>query len=183
MITILLFWIILVGEILLAVALYISYFYPSRRIWPPPGKKTWQFYYIWFLTYVSLIGLIILGLLDWNSFVLDFLVLHVIGWIAFVIGTYILIWGMRTLSLHLSHGLKGELITNGLYKFSRNPQYLGINTAIIGYIFITNSFLTLITGVFGFILFFLTPFVEEPWLKEVLGSKYEEYLKRVRRFF
>lgn len=183
MINIIVFLVIFVAEILLGFALLISLFSPSRRIWPPPEKKTWQFYYIWILTYISLIGLIILGFMDWNSFILDFLVLRVIGGVKFVVGIYLLIWGMRTLSLHLSHGLKGELITNGPYKFSRNPQYIGINLAILGYIFITNSFLSLITGGFGIILFFLTPFVEEPWLKEVLGSKYEEYCRKVRRFF
>ena len=183
MMNLFLFWFIIVGEILLGFALLVSHLSPSRRIWPPPGKKTWQFYYIWVLTYSSLIGLIILGFVDWNSFILDLLVLRVIGGITFAVGIFVLIWGMRTLSLHLSHGLKGELITDGPYKFSRNPQYIGINIAILGYIFITNSFLSLITGVFSIFLFFLTPFVEEPWLKEVLGSKYEEYCKKVRRFF
>ena len=183
MIDIFLFWIVFLGEILIGFAILISYFSPSHRIWPPPGKKTWQFYFIWVFTYSSLIGLIILGFIDWNSFILDFLVLHFIGGIMFVGGIYTLIWGMWTLSLHLSHGLKGELITDGPYKFSRNPQYIGINLAILGYIFMTNSFLSLITGVFGIFLFLLTPFVEEPWLKEALGSKYEEYCEKVRRFF
>ncbi len=183
MMNIFLFWVIIVGEILLGFALLVSHLSPPRRIWPPPGKKTWQFYYIWILTYTSLIGLIILGFVDWNSFILDLLVFRVIGGILFAVGISILIWGMRILSLHLSHGLKGELITNGPYKLSRNPQYIGINLAILGYILIANSFLTLSTGVFGIFLFFLTPFVEEPWLKELLGSKYEEYCKEVRRFF
>ncbi|MBY8987581.1 MAG: isoprenylcysteine carboxylmethyltransferase family protein [Candidatus Lokiarchaeota archaeon] len=182
MISLLLFWFTLIGEIIIGFALLISHFSPSRRIWPPPEKKTWQFYFIWVLTYSSIITLIILGFVDWNSFILDILIWRIIGGILFTIGLFILIWGMQTLSLHLSHGLKGELITNGPYKFSRNPQYISINLAILGYIILTNSFLSLITGVFGIILFFMTPFVEEPWLKEVFGTKYEEYCKKVRRF-
>lgn len=182
MISLILFWIMLIGEILIGFALIFSHISPSHRIWPPPAKKSWQFYFIWVLTYITLIGLLLLGLLDWNSFILDLLIWRVIGGLLFGMGIFILMWGMQTLSLHLSHGLKGELITNGPYKFSRNPQYIGINLAIFGYTLLTNSFLSLIVGVFGIFLFIITPFVEEPWLKEVFGKKYEEYCKRVRRF-
>ena len=183
MIHLFLFWVILLGEFLLGLALLISHFFPSHRIWPPPGKKTWQYYYIWILTYISLIILIILGFLDWNSFTFDFLVWRILGISIFGIGIFILAWGMWTLSLQLTRGLKGELITNGPYKYSRNPQYVGINLAILGYIFFTNSFLSLITGTIGMVLFVITPFVEEPWLKELFGSKYEVYCQKVRRFF
>ena len=182
MMNIFLFWFIFVGEILLGFALLVSHLSPSRRIWPPPGKKTWQFYYIWVLTYTSLFGLIALGLFDWNSFIFQNIFWFSFGGILLIVGLIVLIWGVQTLSLYVSHGQKGELITDGLYKFSRNPQYLGINIAILGYIFLTNSVLTLITNIIGIFLFFLTPFVEEPWLRKEFGSKYNEYCTKVRRF-
>jgi len=173
---------IIIAEILLSLALLKSLIDPPHRIWPPPKRKSWQFYYIWVLTYTSLFGLIALGLFDWNSYIFQNIFWFSFGGILLIVGLIVLIWGVQTLSLYVSHGQKGELITDGLYKFSRNPQYLGINIAILGYIFLTNSVLTLITGVIGIFLFFLTPFVEEPWLRKEFGSKYNEYCTKVRRF-
>ena len=173
---------IIIAEILLAFALLKSLIDTSHRIWPPPKRKSWQFYYIWILTYTSILGLIILGLVDWYSSIFQNLFWLIVGGTLFIIGLFILSWGVRTLSLNVSHGVKGELITEGLYRFSRNPQYLGISTAILGYIFLTNSILTLISGVIGIILFLLTPFVEEPWLRKEFGTKYDDYCEKVRRF-
>ena len=57
---------IIIAEILLSLALLKSLVDPPNRIWPPPKRKSWQFYYIWVLTYTSIFGLIALGLFDWN---------------------------------------------------------------------------------------------------------------------
>jgi len=40
----------------------------------------------------------------------------------------------------------------------------------------------MITGAFGIFLFIITPFAEEPWLREEFGVKFDEYCKKVRRF-
>jgi protein-S-isoprenylcysteine O-methyltransferase Ste14 len=89
---------------------------------------------------------------------------------------------MKTLSIHSSLGLKGKLITHGPYKYSRNPQYLGDILIFLGIVLISNSLLTLITGIFGILWNILTPFAEEPWLLERFGKVYEDYCKKVRRF-
>jgi protein-S-isoprenylcysteine O-methyltransferase Ste14 len=97
-------------------------------------------------------------------------------------GLIIAIWGIKTLSIHSSLGLKGTLVTRGIYKYSRNPQYLGDILIFIGIIIISNSLLTLITGFLGILWNFLTPFTEEPWLKKQFQEVYDEYCKKVRRF-
>ncbi|MHA2131668.1 MAG: methyltransferase family protein, partial [Promethearchaeota archaeon] len=144
--------------------------------------KSWQFYYIWFLNYTSIFGLFVLGIIDWNTYIFQNLFWFIFGVILFIIGLFLLSWGVHTLSLYVSHGAKAEFITKGPYKFSRNPQYLGISTAILGYVFLTNSILAFITGMIGVNLFLITPLVEEPWLRKEYGSKYDEYIKKVRRF-
>jgi protein-S-isoprenylcysteine O-methyltransferase Ste14 len=53
----------------------------------------------------------------------------------------------------------------------------------MGLIIVTNSLLTLIVGIIGIIWNVLTPFSEEPWLGNLYGDKYNEYCKKVRRFF
>ena len=182
MLEFIIFILIVIAEILLGLALLKSLIDVPHRIWPPPKRKSWQFYYIWVLTYTSIFGLLALGLLDWNTFIFKNIFWFIFGGILLIGGLFVLTWGVQTLSLYVSYGQKGELITEGPYKFSRNPQYLGINIAISGYVCLTNSVLTLITGVVGIFLFFLTPFVEEPWLRKEFGSKYYEYCTKVRRF-
>jgi protein-S-isoprenylcysteine O-methyltransferase Ste14 len=97
-------------------------------------------------------------------------------------GTTISGWAIKTLSLHQSHGLKGKLVLTGPYKYTRNPQYIGIIFLIIGALFLFNSLLFLINGTLGIIIFLILPFAEEPWLEKQYGEKYNEYKKKVRRF-
>ena len=41
------------------------------QIWPPPGRRSWQYVFTWGLTFVSFGGTLALGLLGWNSFILE----------------------------------------------------------------------------------------------------------------
>ncbi len=182
MISTILFFILIVTGVIYNISLIISIIYPNYRIWPPPSKSSWQFYFIWILTIVLYIGFILLGIFDWDSFIFSHFSRFIIGGLLVAGGLLIFIWGIRILKIHSTLGLKGELITSGPYKYSRNPQYVGNIAFILGFVFIFNSLLAFIAGLLGIILFIITPFAEEPWLKEQFGINYEEYCKKVRRF-
>ena len=51
-----------------------------------------------------------------------------------------------------------------------------------GYLGWFNSFYALVIGFVGNIWFLLTPFVEEPWLREQFKEEYYDYYKKVPRF-
>jgi len=78
----------------------------------------------------------------------------------------------------------GILVTSGVYRFTRNPAYLGL-VLIIGGLAIWVGSLTpwLVVGLFTFILtqFYIRP--EEQRLSEELGLRYEQYCKLVPRWF
>ncbi|MFW9897102.1 MAG: methyltransferase family protein [Candidatus Thorarchaeota archaeon] len=171
-----------IAGVLLNGSLILTIIKPKYRLWPPPSKNSWQFWCAWILSIISFLGIFTLSILDWNSFILFHWSRYAIGLTFIIIGLFIAIWGVRTLSIHSSLGLKGTLITHGPYKYSRNPQYLGDILLFIGIMILSNSFLTLISGILGILWNFLTPFTEEPWLLERFGNKYEEYRKNVRRF-
>lgn len=178
----LIFIITFVVDILLIGGLIFTVIKPKYRIWPPPSKNTWQFWLTWILTIISFSGTILLSILDWDNFILIHWSRYPIGLSLIFMGLFLAIWGVRTLSIHSTLGLKGKLITGGPYKYSRNPQYLADIIIFAGLIILANSFLTLIIGILGVLWNFLTPFTEEPWLKKQFKDEYDAYREKVRRF-
>ena len=95
---------------------------PSRRFWPPPGQKSWQFAIVWTVTVLSFGGLIVVGVLDWNSLNWPGFFRWPVGIGLILIGNVLAWIGVAQLSFKTTSGAKGELITDGLYSYSRNPQ-------------------------------------------------------------
>jgi len=62
---------VVIIEILLGGSLIVTFIIPNHRIWPPQQKKSWQFYFTWTLTVLTLIEFIILGFIDWDSFIYE----------------------------------------------------------------------------------------------------------------
>ncbi len=176
------FIVTIIAEVFLCVGLTVSLLHPKNRLWPPPKRNSWQYWYMWILTSLSTLGVIVLSILDSDTFFLTHWFRYVIGAILIMMGFIVELWGIKTLSFHTSLGLKSKFVTKGPYRYSRNPQYVGFILAFVGIIIVSNSILTFITGLFGILLFALTPFIEEPWLRKRFKKKYEDYCKRVPRF-
>lgn len=77
-----------------------------------------------------------------------------------------------------------KFIISGPYRFSRNPMALGGLLTLVGeaMVYYSPSLLG-ISVLYGLIVYFNAQFVEEPELKKRFGVPYEDYLKRVPRFF
>ena len=133
------------------------------------------------MSFTGLLGLVVLGIIDWNSFALHHWARFLVGGLLMACGFFAL-WGYLTLGAHASQGLGGDLVTTGPYRYSRNPQYVGTVPAVLGYAIICNSILALITALLVGGGFILVPFAEEPWCREHLGAAYEEYAAKVPRF-
>ena len=75
------------------------------------------------------------------------------------------------------------LVVKGLYRFTRNPMYVGVLGVIIGQaLYYGSRGLVIYAGVVfvGFYLFVLS--YEEPALRRLFGAQYEEYCRRVPRW-
>ena len=178
-----LYWITLSAEGLLGAGLLLSILRPEYRIWPPPKKESWQFWFVWLLFALAVLGLVVFVLQDWNSFVFPNWLRYAVGLPTLVSGLVLAFWGSGILGWKRTSGQKGQLKTDGLYRYSRNPQYLGDIMNFVGLILVSNSALALIPGLLAATLFFLWPFSEEPWLRERFGAAYERYCQQVPRFF
>ena len=75
------------------------------------------------------------------------------------------------------------LITEGFYKYTRNPMYVGMNTFLLGLLIILNNpinFIFLI--IFFFIVRNLFVIKEELQMEQTFGEDYLSYKGRVRRW-
>jgi protein-S-isoprenylcysteine O-methyltransferase Ste14 len=76
-----------------------------------------------------------------------------------------------------------KLVVRGLYRFTRNPMYVGVLTTILGWaVFyrapvLVGYALTLGLGFHAFVIGY-----EEPHLRDVFGEEYEDYKARVARW-
>lgn len=76
-----------------------------------------------------------------------------------------------------------HLVTSGLYRYSRNPMYLGVLTTLLGELTLAWSvaFLEYI-GLFFILVNVWIVIYEEPTLRRLFGQEYEEYCRRVGRW-
>ena len=82
----------------------------------------------------------------------------------------------------LSAASPGRLLTEGIYAHTRNPRYLDLMIAMLGWSLILNyrvmHWLTLVCVP----CFYVITLLEERELRQRFGAPYEEYLRRVPRF-
>tara|TARA_X000000950_G_scaffold153690_2_gene188730 strand:- start:4662 stop:5108 length:447 start_codon:yes stop_codon:yes gene_type:complete len=75
------------------------------------------------------------------------------------------------------------LVTEGMYRYSRNPMYLGLLLlTIASTIWFGTWFGIIVNILFIFLINFLQIIPEEEALLEIFGEEYEEYKKNVRRW-
>ena len=80
-------------------------------------------------------------------------------------------------------GLFALLIVRGLYRYSRNPIYVGVLSVICGWILIFSSKDIGIYALVTFVVFqLMIRLYEEPHLRRVFGEQYEQYCREVNRW-
>ena len=77
---------------------------------------------------------------------------------------------------------KTELVTNGIYKFSRNPAFLGFDFMYAGVLLMYFNPLTAVFSLFAAVTLHLQIMQEEKYLTSVFGSSYTAYKSRVFRY-
>ena len=75
-----------------------------------------------------------------------------------------------------------ELATTGIYRFSRNPAFLGFDLQYLGVLLMFGNGLTAGFTVFAAVMLHLQILQEERYLTETFGTPYLEYRKQVFRY-
>ena len=123
-------------------------------------------------------------ILELNFGIVDKLVYvgYVFVTLGFGIGVLALIVMKNSWRVGIKYDQKTDLVSSGIYRYSRNPYFLSYSILIFGYILIFPSII-----LFG--LLFLLAIVfhkmileEEKYLETVHGTKYLDYKKKVNRY-
>ena len=77
---------------------------------------------------------------------------------------------------------KTELVTTGIYRFSRNPAFLGFDLMYVGVLLLYGNLLTLGFSVFAIVMLHLQILQEERYLVNTFGAPYQEYFRHVSRY-
>ena len=77
---------------------------------------------------------------------------------------------------------KTELVTTGIYRYSRNPAFLGFDFMYVGVLLMYGNLLTLGFSVFAMVMLHLQILQEERYLEGSFGTAYAAYKKQVFRY-
>ena len=77
---------------------------------------------------------------------------------------------------------KTELVTTGIYRYSRNPAFLGFDFMYIGVLLMYCNPLTAVFSLFAIITLHLQILQEEQYLTGTFGITYQKYMEQVHRY-
>lgn len=130
------------------------------------------------------LGIVYLLHLSWSlSFIYPYGI--IIGTILIIIGSWFTYNGIKGLRLRYSasgYDKSGDLVTSGVFAYTRNPMYFGGTLLILGvFLALTYTFI-LISTVLFLSLFYITAKSEEKQLEQQYGKKYLAYKRKVPFF-
>lgn len=121
-------------------------------------------------------------------------IVHVVPWPVNWLGFLMVVAGLAVANWHSrlfgrlgtnidTFGEPGALTTEGLFRHTRNPMYLGMLTALVGLAIVLGSLapVTVLLAFFLLLRLWYVP-VEERAMAEKFGAEYAEYLSRVPRW-
>ncbi len=116
--------------------------------------------------------------------------LEAITWIGvgLAVASQVIIWDAiitmgKSWRIGIDETKPGDLVTQGIFKFSRNPIFLGLDMVMVAAFLVQPD---LFFGIFAIATVILIHFqirAEEKHLDGIYGSKYHEYMNRTPRYF
>lgn len=153
------------------------------QFFPPPSNKSWQhraFMALFRLFLYPLVALTVVSfeLVDESAYALH----YGLGGLLLLAGLGAAFWITAQMGWRNAFGEKRGLVTDGWFRFSRNPIYVATWIGLIGWGVVANHLTVSVLLVAWGLLYILAPFAEEPWLEAEYGDAYRVYRMRTRRF-
>ena len=114
---------------------------------------------------------------------------ELIAWLGIVlclIGLLLLLWSLisfgRSFRIGIDTEQPGQLVTSGIFAYSRNPIYVAFAIVLFGQFLIFPNWILLAYLVAAIWLFHRQVLREEDFLKKNYGEEFTAYCQRVRRY-
>jgi protein-S-isoprenylcysteine O-methyltransferase Ste14 len=138
----------------------------------------------------------ILGYITWIILLLSIMEINVLesfsygfntyfSYLTLIAGLIFIIFSIISLGRSTRLGLPLEETVfkkSGLYKFSRNPMYVGFNLWTISSMVYTLNIGIILIGIYSMAIYHLIILGEEKFLEKRFGSEYKNYKTNVRRY-
>jgi protein-S-isoprenylcysteine O-methyltransferase Ste14 len=112
-----------------------------------------------------------------------------ISWVAVLLclaALMLLFWSLvsfgRSFRIGIDTDHADQLVTTGVFAFSRNPIYVAFGLILIGEFLVFPNWMLLVYVVAGVWLFHRQVLREEAYMREFYGAEYTAYCNRVRRY-
>ena len=109
-----------------------------------------------------------------------------IGFLVGILGDILFLIAIITMKNSWRAGIpsedKIEFVSNGIYKISRNPAFVGFDLMYIGICLLYCNVLTIVFSLFAIIMLHFQILEEEKCLKKTFGEKYLTYKNKVCRY-
>ena len=107
-----------------------------------------------------------------------------VGWVLLLIGSGLCLIAMiRFRAPRKVLGMATEgLVESGLYRYSRNPQYVFYGMFLLGFVLCGNSRMAFLGVALYWLVVHLTILIEEEHLTRAYGNAYQEYKRTTPRY-
>jgi len=137
-----------------------------------------------FMTAVVQLGSVILA--D-KGLIVSGEVIRYIGALLALLGVLVFVVAMVTMRSSWRAGIntneKTEMVTAGIYRFSRNPAFVGFDLFYIGSALLFCNLFNVVFAILSIIMLHLQILEEEKYLPTVFGTNYLEYKMKTARYF
>lgn len=110
---------------------------------------------------------------------------EIVAFSLFILGLIFSIISISNIGSSIRLGLPSEntvLKSNGIYRISRNPMYVGFGLFTISSMVYSMNYIIIALGLFSLIVYHLIIKSEEKFLLNRFGNDYEIYRENVRRY-
>ncbi len=154
----------------------------SFKLWPVPSKNSWQHYTFWPLFRGGLGLTILYCMLTVHLPHPDEVLRFAMGLLCAAAGFGFTVYGYFDLGIENTYGADEGLVTGGLYRYSRNPQYVASVLGFFGAALGNGGAEAIILCALAILVYVIMPYTEEPWLQQAYGDVYLDYKRRTPRF-
>lgn len=122
-----------------------------------------------------------------NTSIISIYYFRYLGLVLLGVGTCIFIIAMMTMRDSWRAGIpkedKTKLVNTGIYKYSRNPAFVGFDLTYIGASLAYSNIALVMISIITIVLMHLQILEEEKFLESAFGLEYVNYKSKVSRYF